>query len=260
MKAVKKIISALPWILSIAAIIAAVVVAGYTYTVKANNDKEIAELEANNVSLESTISSLRGKLDSKLSSDSQNGQMEDKAKELERLIDAMPDDDPNAVDIIAKNLFDIGSDLIDYMGDAEFWAHNFIEPEIEVTKNGFTYSKCDISYSDAERFYSGIFVEKALEDFMSIRFTDVDGDLYAIPGGGSSGYGMINVKLTRDYETKDEIKYNISYIHTFNGGFEDSGTCSMTIKLVNGGWRISEIDYMEGYWLIEELYWRTHTE
>ena len=248
MKVIKKIILALPWILSITAIIAAVSLVCYMNVARANREKELTELRTDNVSLQTRIESLREELDSKYSDDSQQWEMEFKAEELQRLLDSMPTDKPNAIDIIAKELFDIGSNMIVYMGIGEFRAHNFIEPEIEVTKNGFTYSKCDISYSDAINFYSEVFTEKALDDFMSIRFTDVNGDLYAIPGGGSSGFGIINVKLTRVYETEEEIKYDISYIHTFNGGYEAPGTCSMTIKLVNGSYRISEIDYCNHYW------------
>ena len=283
MKAMKKIGSILPWVLAVIAIIAAVVIFVYADRAEIDHEteKKIAELQESNAalqsivdekqsnvdslqsnvdSLKSTVESLQEKLDSKYSDDEQRWEMEFKAKELEELIDAMPSKDPNAIDIMAKYLFDIGRSLIKYMGDAEFSAHNFVEPEVKVTKNGYTYSKCDISYSDAEGFYSQIFTGNALKNFMSIRFTDVDGDLYAIPGGGSSGYGIINVKLTRVYEKEDEIKYKISYAHTFNGGHEDAGTCSMTIKLVNGVWKISEIDYMEGYWQSEELYWKSRTE
>ena len=261
MKAIKKIVLALPWILSITAIIAAVSLVCYMNLARVNREKELTELRTDNVSLQTRIESLREELDSKYNgSSSQQWEMEFKAEELQRLLDSMPSDDPNAIDIMAKELFDVGSNLIEYMGDAEFRAHNFVLPEVEVTKNGYTYSKCDISYSDAEKFYSGVFTGDALKKFMSIRFTDIDGDLYAIPGGGSSGYGIINVKLTRVYETKDEIKYNVSYIHTFNGGFEDSGTCSMTIKLMNGSWKISEMDYMKEYWMSEELYWKNLTE
>lgn len=265
MKAMKKIISILSWVLSVIAIIAAVAVFVYVGNEKENyntdaEDAVVAELQENIVSLQSTIDSLRHEFDIKYDDNSKRYQMEYKAEQLEWMIDAMPADNPNAIDIIAYNLFDIGRSLIEYMGDAEFRAHNFVDPEVEVTKNGYTYSKCDISYSDAEKFYSQVFTENALKNFMSIRFTDIDGDLYAIPGGGSSGFGTENIKLTRVGETKDEMKYKVSYVHTFNGGYEHSETCSMTIKSVNGRWRISEIDYIEGYWLSEELYWKARTE
>ena len=283
MKAMKKIGSILPWVLAVIAIIAAVVIFVYADRAEIDHEteKKIAELQESNAalqsivdekqsnvdslqsnvdSLKSTVESLQEKLDSKYSDDEQRWEMEFKAKELEELIDAMPSKDPNAIDIMAKYLFDIGRSLIEYMGDAEFRAHNFVEPEVKVTKNGYTYSKCDISYSGAEGFYSQIFTGNALKNFMSIRFTDIDGDLYAIPGGGSSGHGVKNINLTRVSETKDEIKYKISYAYTLNGGYEDARTCTMTIKLVNGSYRISEIDYMEHYWLNEELYWKARTE
>lgn len=276
MKAMKKILSALPWVLAIIAIIAAVAVFVYADRAVIDYDTEVkvAELQKSNTdmqstvdslksnidSLQSTVKSLQEELDSKYSNDGQRWEMEYKAKRLEQLIDAMPADDPDAIDVMAYYLFDRGRLMIEYMGDAEFRAHNFVEPAVEITKNGFTYSKCDISYSDAEKYYSEVFTGNALKNFMRIRFTEADGDLYAIPGGGSSGFGTENVRLTRIDKTKDEIKYKVSYVHTFNGGFEDAGSCTMSIKLVNGCWRISEIDYMEHYWSYEELYWRPHTE
>lgn len=259
---IKKIVSILSWTLSIIAIIAAITVFVYVINEKAKYDNEVAELQESAAALQSTIDSLRDKYDIKYDDNKNRYLMEYDAQQLEWLIDAMPDD-PNAMDIIAKKLFDAGSSLIEYMGDAEFRAHNFVEPEVEVTKNGFTYSKCDISYSDAKRLYSEIFTETALENFMRIRFTDVDGDLYAIPGGGSSGFDTEKVKLTRESEKENEIKYSVSLVHSF--GYDEYKkevpvTCSMTIKSVNGSWRISEIDYMEDYWSDEELYWRTRSE
>lgn len=276
MKVLKKIAVILPWVLAVIAIIAAVMIFVYADRAEIDYDTEakVAELQENNTalkskveglkgtldSLQSTVKSLQEEIESKYDSDSLRGEMEYTAEKLEQLIDAMPADKANAVDVIAENLFDIGSGLIDYMGDGEFRAHNFVEPEVEAKKNGYTYSKCEISYADAENFYSEIFTDTALENFMSIRFTDIDGDLYAIPGGGSSGHGVKNIKLTRVSETKDEIKYKISYAYTLNGGYEDARTCTMTIKLVNGSYRISEIDYMEHYWLNKELYWKARTE
>ena len=275
MKAIKKIASILPWALAVIAVAAAITVfvyvgngggsrVDYEAVNKATEEKEtyereVAGLRDEAASLRSKVDGLINEIDSKHSFDGQRWEMELKAKELERMIDAMPDD-PSAVDIIAKNLFDIGRSLIKYMGDAEFRAHKFVEPEVEATKNGYRYFKCDISYSDAERLYSEIFTGTALKNFMSIRFTDVDGDLYAIPGGGSSGFGIEKVKLTRVDEANGEIKYKISYVHTFNGGHEDAGTCTMTIKPVNGTYRISEIDYLDDYWLSKELYWKVPTE
>lgn len=265
MKAMKKILSALPWALAVIAIIAAVAVCVYVGNEKIdcnidNVDAEIAELQQNVADLQSKVDSLQGEIDSKYSGDGQRWEMEFKSEEMKQLIDAMPAEASNAIDIIAKDLFDQATGRIGdlWYGGTEFLP--FTKPSVDVKIGHYTYLKCDMLYSDIVKIYSEIFTGEALDDYLGHRFADVDGHLYAMRGGGMSGIGVKNIKLTRVDETNDEIKYKVSYAHDYNDGDEVAGTCSMTIKLVNGCWRISEIDYIEEYWLQEEEYWLTHSE
>lgn len=108
---IKKIVSILSWTLSVIAIIAAVTVFVYVINEKAKYDNEVAELQESAAALQSTIDSLRDKYDIKYNDNENRYLMEIDAQRLEWLIDAMPND-PNAMDIIAKNLFDAGSNLI----------------------------------------------------------------------------------------------------------------------------------------------------
>lgn len=262
MKAVKKIASILPWALAIIAVIAAVTIFVYADRAEIDNvtEAKVAELQESNAGLQSTVDNLqntvkglqstvdrlRDELESKYAYDDLRWEMEDKAEEMERLIDAMPADKPNAIDVIARDLFEAGSGEIRqlrYYG-TEFLP--FTTPYIEAEVGDSTYCKCDMLYSDAVKIYSQIFTGDALEDYMSHMFADIDGYLYAFHGGGGSGTGFDNVALTRVSETENEIKYKVSYTHNFY--VETIETCSMTIKLVNGSWRISEIDYLAEYW------------
>lgn len=262
MKAAKKIAGILPWALAGIAIIAAVVIFVYADRAKIDYDTEakIPELQESNAALQSTVDelqsnvdilqskvdSLYGEIDSKYSSDEQLWDMKFKTEEMERLIDAMSSDDPNAIDVIAYDLFEEGSAQIRqlrYYG-TEFLP--FITPHIEAKVGDSTYCKCDMLYSDAVKIYSQIFTGEALEKYMGHMFADIDGYLYAFLGGGGSGTNFGNVEVTRVSETENEIQYKISYSHNF--GVETFDTCSMTIKLVNGSWRISEIDYIADFW------------
>lgn len=279
MKGIKKIIRALPWALSIIAIIAAAAFFVYVSNELGNGsdnefeakkefyENEIAELQEESVSLQSTIDSLqstkdslkstvdslqstidslREKLDSKYSEDALRWEMEEKAEEMKRLIDAMPADAPDAIDVIATDLFYVGSGEIRQLryNGTEFLP--FITPYIEIEIGDYTYCKCDMLYSDIVKIYSEIFTGDALEEYLGHMYVDVDGYLYSILGGGGSGTGFGNVSLTRVSETANEIKYNVSYSHNFD--VETFETCTMTIRLVNGSWRISEIDYLADFW------------
>ena len=279
MKALKKTASILPWVLVVTAIIAAVMVFVYANRAQIDSATEakVAELQKSNAGLQSTVDglqstvdglkskvnslkskvkSLQEELDEKYSNDDLRWDMYFKAEELEELIDAMPADDPNAIDVIAKDLFDLGSGAIRdiwYNGTESIFP--FIDPysnnpDLEVTIGDRTYSKCDMLYSDFVKICSEIFTGEALDVFLNWMFTDVDGCLYAVYGGGMTGIGITNLNLTRVSEKSDEIKYNISYADSYIGGSESARTCSMTIKLVNGSWRISEFDHLniKDYW------------
>lgn len=257
MKAAKKIVKILPWVLAVIAIAAAVTVFVYAGKAEMNYDgeAEVAELQENIVSLQSRVDDLKDQIDSKYFDDELRGEMKYTAEELEELIDAMPSNDPNAIDVIAKELFDQAESCI---GNIWFNGTEFLpfispyeeNPELEVTIDGRTYSKCDMLYSDFVEVYSGIFTGEALNDFLNWKFTDVDGYLYAIFSGGMTGVGVEDVKLTRVSEKGDEITYNISYNYVFIQGNEQAATCSMTIKPVNGIYKISEFDYrnIKAYW------------
>ena len=276
MKAAKKIAGILPWVFAVIAIIAAVVIFVYADRAQIDYDTEakVAELQKSNEALQSTVdglkstvdslqrnvNSLQEELDSKYSSDEQLWGIKFKTEEIERLIDAMPDKKPNAIDIIAKNLFDQAAEQIGalWYGGTEFLPYS--SPSVEVKIGHYTYSKCDMLYSDVVKIYSETFTGEALDDYLGHMFADVDGWFYAVKGGGMSGIGIRHIKLTRVSEKENEIKYNVSYDHVYIEGSEYAGSCSMTIKLVNGGWRISEINYIEDYWKNIEDYWLTHDE
>lgn len=262
MKAAKKIAGILPWVFAGIAIIAAVIIFVYADRAEIDYDTEakVAELQKSNAALQSTVDELQSnvdilqsnvdslydEIDSKYSVDGLRGEMKDKAREMGWLIDAMPSDNPNAIDVIAYDLFYRGSGEIRQLryNGTEFLP--FITPHIEAKVGDSTYCKCDMLYSDAVKIYSQIFTGEALEEYMGHMFADIDGYLYAFLGGGGSGAGFGNVELTRVSETKNEIKYKVSYSHNFD--VETFETCTMTIKLVNGSWRISEIDYLADFW------------
>ena len=283
MKALKKTASILPWVLAVTAIIAAVIV--FVYADRAQIDSateaKVAELQESNAGLQSKaddlltkvvtlksktvglqikVKSLQEELDEKYSNDDLRWDMYFTAENMKKLIVSMPSKNPNAIDIIAKNLFDQAAGRIGDLRCGGTESLPFSSPSVEAKIGHYTYSKCDMLYSDIVKIYSEIFTGEALDDCLGHMFADVDGWLYAVPGGGMTGIGIDNIELTRVSEKKNEIKYNVSFAHVFIQGSEYADSCSMTIKLVNGGWRISEIDYIEDYWKSSEEYWLTHDE
>lgn len=278
MKALKKIVSILPWVLTVIAVISAVVIFVYADRAQIDHDTEtkVAELQKSNADLQSTVDGLQSnvdslqgnvdnlqstvnglqeEIDSKYSGDELWWGLQFKAEDMEELIASMPADDANAIDLIAAELFDRAAGRIGYIryNGTEFLPfvnHSSNDPDFEITRGERTYSKCDMLYSDFVKIYSDVFTGEALDDFLNWMFTEKDGYLYAVYGGGMTGIGIENIKLTRISEKGNEIKYGITFDYSCFNSAVNADSCSMTIRLENGVYKVSEIDYLniKDYW------------
>lgn len=239
-------------ILLIVAIVVNVATFCYIGIDKINDNKTIAEYEENASALQKMIDDLQDE------SGTLKGELEavtDRTDEPKYTVDEMftmmnfllydfYDDD--IIDALARVLFYRGAVATMKAKSAEGFPYvPFFEPPVFKTINGLAYEKKDMRYDDIVRIYSTIFTGNALEEFLDIRFADVDGDLYVLDGG-MSGWTVSSAKLTRVSESDGEIKYSVSLVSDFGSDefpnkVED--TCSMTIKLVDGNYRISEFDY-----------------
>lgn len=150
------------------------------------------------------------------------------------------------VDKIAKELFENGSDKIrklKYSDDLIGYEESY--PRVYKNMNGKRYLKTDELYSNVENEYSKIFTEEALENVLNERFANIDGILY-VSIGGATGWDITNLEVTRISESSDEIEYISKYKNVYiNGISNEEESCKMTIKLVNGTYKISQIDYCD---------------
>lgn len=244
-------------ILLIVAVVVNVAMSGYICYDKVNDNKIIAEYEANASDMQKKIDDLQKAVDD-VQTDSDENEDEDDSdyyEQLQNLFYETRDElaelyysDEDIVDIASRILFIKGASEMNGTVASDYPEFQHSEPSVQVMINDFLYDKCDVLYSDVVKKYSKIFTGNALDEFLSIRFADIDGYLYVMQGG-ASGWEVRDVKLTRVSESNGEIKYSVSYVSRF--GFVEpyddiEGTCTMTVKLVDNGYRISEFDYLKG--------------
>lgn len=150
------------------------------------------------------------------------------------------------VDRLVKGLFEDGSEKIRELKYAEFFdEYGESSPRVEKSINGRRYIKTDKSYEDIEKEYEELFTDEALENVLSERFANIDGDLY-VSVGGATGWCITQLELTRTFESNDEIEYVAKYRDVHLGGLSDEQSeCKITVKLVDGSYRISSTDYCD---------------
>ena len=247
-------------ILLIVAVVVNVAMSGYICYDKLNDNKVAAEYEANASDMQNKIDDLQSWVDAyrkTISSLQENAEIDETSEtdepeytveEMFSMMGFLIDDfyDSDIIDALARVLFYRGAFATMKARSAEGFPYvPWAEPSVFETINGLEYEKMDMRYDDIVRIYSTIFTGNALDEFLDIRFADVDGDLYVLYGG-MSGWDIGSAKLTRISESNGEIKYSVSFVSNFgNDEFPNKveDTCNMTIKLVDGGYRISEFDY-----------------
>ena len=150
----------------------------------------------------------------------------------------------NQVDEIAKDLFERGSQKIRETQYTDYYQYEKAQPLTEKTINGEIYEKRNVLYSDVEKEYSEIFTGEALTFVLGKRFAEIDGYLYVIHGG-ATGWDITNIRVSRISENNNEIQYTVTYNDVeIDDSITEEYSCKMTVKLVDGNYRISETDYM----------------
>lgn len=241
-------------ILLIVVVVVNVAMSGYICYDKVNDKKVVAEYEANASDMQKKIDDLQKSVNDMQTDSDENEDDSDYYEWLQNEfyekrdeLDDLYYSDEDIVDIASRILFIKGASEMNGTVASDYPEFQRSEPSVQVMINDFLYDKCDVLYSDVVKKYSKIFTGNALDEFLSIRFADVDGYLYVMQGG-ASGWSVRDVKLTRVSESNGEIKYNVSYVSRFGfvEPYEDiEGTCTMTVKLVDGSYRISEFDYLK---------------
>lgn len=179
-------------------------------------------------------------------SNDSNNIVEDSNKINEASMGTTIDDDDKLDDIdkIAKDLFEKGSLKIRETHYSDYYEYENKTERVDKEINGNTYLKSNLLYSEIENKYAEIFTGEALKEILNIRFANVDGYLY-IKCGGASGWGVTNIKVSKISEGNNEINYLIKYNNVNVADIVDleEQSCNMTIKLVDGNYRISATDY-----------------
>lgn len=147
------------------------------------------------------------------------------------------------VDVIAIELFEKGSEKIRETEYTDYYQYPYPQVNESMWIGEDYYQKRDVLYSDVENEYAEIFTDEALKKVMDIRFLNVDDYLY-VSAGGATVWTITNIKLNKISESKNEIKYEVTYSDIDAGdNILEPTTCTMTLKLVNGNYRISETNY-----------------
>ena len=221
------------------AIIAIVVMGVFIY--KLYNDKAMevqksTELQAQVNSLNGTVSDLQGKINAISNTINTNN-----SSNVSNTASSNNDSNVN-IDKIAKELFEKAAVKIYETEYSDYGEYEDANPVVDKEINGKTYRKKNVLYSEVEKKYSEIFGGEALNKILGRRFAEVDGYLY-VKLGGASGSGVTNVKVSKISEANNEIEYTVKY----NGvdvadNISDEKTCNMTIKLIDGNYRIISTD------------------
>lgn len=204
------------------AIIVIIVMAYYIYRERTNYNKETANSEANAINSNTNF---------------EKHDIEDTNNKLS----------DSEVDKIAMDLFEKGSQKI---REAEYFIlteydYDFELPFIEKFINGASYFKTDVLYSNVEEEYSEIFTGEALQKVLGKRFIEIDGYLY-VSIGGATGWNIANIKVSRVSESNNEIEYIVTYNDVrIDDSISEKYSCEMTIKLIDGNYRISETNYCD---------------
>lgn len=224
--------------LLILALIVIVLMAYYIYETKSLHTKEMANLESHVTNMQNTIENLQTKLDSIPTENNSNNVVKNNttSNATSKLSDS-------EIDKIALDLFKEGSQKIRETEYSDYSDYDNAEPSDEKTFNGFLYKKKNILYSDVEKEYSKIFTGEALNEVLNKRFLNIDDYLY-VSLGGATGWDIANIKVSQTAKNNNEIEYLVTYNDLdINDELSNQSNCTMTIKLVNGEYRISAINY-----------------
>ena len=166
---------------------------------------------------------------------------------LTEQIDLMFTDDQNSADIkFAKEMFEKGAGKIIAILSSDYSQYPMAKPHKEAMINDRPFEKRDVLYSDVVKEFSEIFTGDALErvfESLDDRLAEKDGYLYTRTAG-ASGWGVQNIKINKVSETDKEKTYQVKSESTAaDGEVFAVNICTMTIKQVDGSYRISEFDY-----------------
>ncbi|MCH5171165.1 MAG: hypothetical protein J1F24_07745 [Oscillospiraceae bacterium] len=166
---------------------------------------------------------------------------------LTEQIDSMFTDDQSSADIqFAKEMFEKGAGKIIAILSSDYSQYPMAKAYDKIVINDWPFEKRDVPYSDVVKEFSEIFTGDALERVLGSlddRLAEKDGYLYTRTAG-ASGWGVQNIKINKVSESDDEKTYQVKSESTAaDGEVFAVNICTMTIKQVDGSYRISEFDY-----------------
>lgn len=140
-------------------------------------------------------------------------------------------------------MFEEGSLKIRETQYTDYPDYDVSKPLAEKKINNENYRKRNVKYMDVVKEYSKIFTGDALNKLLNKRFAEVDGYLY-VSDGGATGWNIANVSVSRIGQPNDEIRYSVKYNDVLIGdSYSEQKTCEMTLKYVDGDYRILSTNY-----------------
>ena len=120
-----------------------------------------------------------------------------------------------------------------FNGEIEYDSSNCLKID------GRTYEWTSRKYREVVDYYSRTFTDEFLDWLLPSRFADVDGVLYAFPGGGASGRHCTIVSVEKVEGNTYRACYRFrSDINKFSEAYT-----TFSIQKIDAGYRISGIDY-----------------
>ena len=120
-----------------------------------------------------------------------------------------------------------------FNGEIEYDSSNCVKID------GRTYEWTSRKYREVVDYYSRTFTDEFLDWLLPSRFADVDGVLYAFPGGGASGRHCTIVSVEKVEGNTYRACYRFrSDINKFSEAYT-----TFSIQKIDAGYRISGIDY-----------------
>lgn len=110
------------------------------------------------------------------------------------------------------------------------------------------YKKTNSTYDEVKLKYSEIFTEEALENVLALKFYNKKGILYAIAQAGGTPWQIVELKVEKINQEKEELTYNaiykLSYTDDPAGKEPKEQKCQFKIKKVDGEYRISATNFL----------------
>lgn len=113
---------------------------------------------------------------------------------------------------------------------------------------GKVYRKTSSTYDEIESRYNEIFADEALKNVLDFNFYNEEGIMYALEKAGGTPWQIVEIKVEKTNEEKDELTYNaiykLSYTDDTAGKELKEQKCQFKMKKVDEQYKISATNFL----------------